>query len=371
MSRARQYLTQLLSAADIGVDGQRPWDIRVLDDRFWLRVLRDKSLGLGESYMQGWWECDSLDAFFHRLLSAGLDRNAIRSLSALISLAAAVLSNQQERGDASTLAKHHYDLGEDLFMAFLDPYGQYSCGYFCGTDDLVDAQGKKLELICRKLDLQPGDTLLDIGCGWGGLARYAADKHGCSVTGVTVSARQAEYARASCQGLDVRILCQDYRDTDGKYDKIVSVGMFEHVGCKNYRAFMKTVSNSLRNGGIFLLHTIGSPVSVHDLDVWIKKYIFPTGMLPSLAQISRSAEELFVIEDLHNLGPHYDRTLMAWYRRFRQAWPKLRERYPETFRRMWEYYLLCCAGAFRARSNQLWQIVMTKPGTPQPACRQT
>lgn len=371
MSRARHYLTQLLSTADIRVDGRRPWDIQVLDERFWNRVLRDKSLGLGESYMQGWWECDSLDAFFHRLLSAGIDQNACRSLPALVGLAAAVLGNQQTRRHARMLAKHHYDLGEDLFMAFLDPYHQYSCGYFRGTDDLAEAQRKKLELICCKLDLQPGDKLLDIGCGWGGLARYAAKERGCSVTGVTVSARQAEYARAACQGLDVDILLLDYRDMDGEYDKVVSVGMFEHVGCKNYRTFMNTVRSRLKDGGVFLLHTIGSTVSVHDLDAWLKKYIFPAGMLPSLAQIGLSAEGVFVIEDLHNLGPHYDRTLMAWHRRFRQAWPRLKERYPETFRRMWEYYLLCCAGAFRARSNQLWQIVMTKPGTPQPACRQT
>jgi cyclopropane-fatty-acyl-phospholipid synthase len=250
----------------------------------------------------------------------------------------------------------------------LDPYKQYSCAYFHETDDLADAQVRKLDLIRRKLHLEGRDHLLDIGCGWGGLARYMAERVGCTVTGVNVSSEQLQFARQWCRDLPVHFLDRDYRAINGVYDKIVSVGMFEHVGVKNYRTFMKVVHRSLKSDGIFLLHTIGGNVSQFTCDPWIHRYIFPNGMLPSIAQIARAAEGLFVIEDWHNFGPHYDKTLMAWHANFQRAWPELRSRYGQRFKRMWEYYLLSCAGAFRARTIQLWQIVLTKDGrgVPQP-----
>jgi cyclopropane-fatty-acyl-phospholipid synthase len=253
-------------------------------------------------------------------------------------------------------------LGNDLFFSFLDAQHQYSCAYFKDTDDLETAQEKKLELIARKLDLSKGDRLLDIGCGWGGLARYAASEHGCDVTAVNISQEQLRYAREICKDLPVSFIDRDYRSIEGVYDKIVSVGMFEHVGPKNYRTFMKVVHRSLKDDGVFLLHTIGGNESRTNYDRWMNTYIFPNGILPSLKQISEASEGLFVIEDVHNLGPHYDKTLMAWNERFQKAWPQLEERYGIRFKRMWEYYLLSCAGAFRARDVQLWQIVMTKAG---------
>jgi cyclopropane-fatty-acyl-phospholipid synthase len=253
-------------------------------------------------------------------------------------------------------------------LSFLDPYNQYSCAYFQGTDDLTESQRKKLDLICRKIHLQRGDHVLDIGCGWGGFARYAAEHYDCTVTAVNISEEQIRFAREYCKNLPVTVLQEDYRRIRGRFDKIVSIGMFEHVGRKNYEAFMEVVHRCLEDKGIFLLHTIGSNVSRFNCDPWINRYIFPNGMLPSITQISKAAENLFVIEDVHNLASHYKKTLMRWNDRFQEAWSGLSERYDRTFKRMWEYYLLSCAGAFCARHIQVWQIVMTKAGAVQPLC---
>jgi cyclopropane-fatty-acyl-phospholipid synthase len=364
-------ITAILDAAGITINGPQPWDIQVADPRWYARVWRDKSLGLGDSYMDGWWDCRQLDAMICRLLRVGSDRKIRGTLRLLCHALPAALLNLQSRARAWIIARRHYDLGNDLFLAFLDPYNQYSCGYFAGTDDLAEAQINKLALICGKLELTATDHLLDIGCGWGGLARYAAERFGCTVTGNNISAAQLAYARESCRDLPVHFVDGDYRALAGRFDKIVSVGMFEHVGWRNYRTFMRVVRRCLGDDGIFLLHTIGGNLSRHGCDPWINRHIFPNSMLPSLAQISRAAEGLFVVEDVHNLGPHYDRTLMAWNRNFQHAWPRLQSRYDERFKRMWEYYLLSCAGAFRARHIQLWQVVMTKAGSgrAQPRCR--
>jgi cyclopropane-fatty-acyl-phospholipid synthase len=269
------------------------------------------------------------------------------------------------------IAERHYDLGNDLFSSFLDPYNQYSCAYFEGTDDLNQARQNKLALIAEKLNIAPADDILDIGCGWGGLAKYIAERFDSSVTAVNISGEQLRYAKEVCKELPVRFQDRDYRAIDGRFDKIVSVGMFEHVGRKNYRTFMKTVHRCLKKDGLFLLHTIGGNISQAGCDPWLSRYIFPNGMIPSSAQIARAVEGLFVIEDWHNLGPHYEKTLMAWNHNFQKAWPRLKINYDARFKRMWEYYLLSSAGAFRARDIQLWQIVMTPhgSGTAQPRCR--
>jgi cyclopropane-fatty-acyl-phospholipid synthase len=366
-----EILQELLASADILLNGSRPWDIRIKDDRWYKRVWREKNLGLGESYMEGWWDCERLDEMFFRLLGCGLDEKVRGSLRYMLSFLPATLFNLQSRFRSRKVAKQHYDLGNDLFLAFLDDYQQYSCGYFEETEDLHQAQQNKLALIAGKLQFTAGDQILDIGCGWGGLARYAVERHGCRVTAVNISREQLRYARESCQGLPVEFLDSDYRSLNSRYDKIVSVGMFEHVGRKNHRTYMKVVHRCMKDEGIFLLHTIGSNVSRNCCDPWVNRYIFPNGMLPGPSHIGKGVEGLFVIEDWHNFGPHYDKTLMAWNQNFQRAWPKLRDRYDERFKRMWEYYLLSCAGAFRARTIQLWQIVMTKQGScrPQPACR--
>ena len=366
---AKRVVKEMLSSVGVEVNGPNPWDIRVKDDRMYARVLQHKNLGLGESYMDGWWECPRVDEVICRILSGQLDEKVQGGLRLLIPYLHAVIFNQQTKSRSGTVAEKHYDLDNELFLSFLDPYNQYSCAYFNGTDDLVQAQQNKLDLICRKLCLAEGDSVLDIGFGWGGLAKYAAETYGCSVTGVNISREQVRYAEEFCNGLPITIRHCDYRDITGSFDKIVSVGMFEHVGPKNYRTFMETAHGNLADNGLFLLHTIGRNDSGSGCDPWITRYIFPNGKLPSTAEISKAAEGLFVIEDLHNLGPHYDRTLMAWHANFQSAWPGLKARFDERFKRMWEYYLLSCAGAFRARSIQVWQIVMTKHGTPQPQCR--
>jgi len=369
MTRHRQMVEALLSRAGVAVGGTDPWDISVSDERFFARVLRAKNLGLGEAYMDGWWDCRRIDEFISRVLKSRLDTTFRGGLKYLPLLLPGVLFNLQSKARARIVAERHYDLGDDLFLAFLDPYNQYSCAYFDGTADLDQAQRKKLDLICRKIALARRDHVLDIGCGWGGFAKYAAETYGCTVTAVNISRAQLRYAAELCRGLPVRFLLCDYRELKGRFDKIVSVGMFEHVGWRNYRTFMRVAHRCLDGGGIFLLHTIGGNESTRSCDPWIAKYIFPNGMLPSIAQISRSVERLFAVEDWHNLGPHYDRTLMAWHHNFQNAWPRLQSKYDARFKRMWDYYLLSCAGAFRARSNQVWQIVLTKYGTAQPALR--
>jgi cyclopropane-fatty-acyl-phospholipid synthase len=263
------------------------------------------------------------------------------------------------------VAHHHYDLGNDLYQAMLDPAMNYSCAYWKGAQTLAEAQLNKLELVCRKLMLGPGMRLLDIGCGWGALARHAAERFGTTVVGLTLSRPQKDYAEAACVGLPVEIRLQDYRDLEAQaFDRVVSVGMFEHVGHKNHRTFMDVVERHLTEDGVFLLHTIGGNLTRPAGDPWITKYIFPNGEIPSAAQITRALEGRFVIEDWHNLGPDYDRTLLAWHRNFTDHWAELKGRFNERFRRMWDYYLLSCAGAFRARDIQLWQIVMSKRGIP-------
>lgn len=366
-----EILQELLASAGIRLNGPHPWDIQIRDRRWFGRVWRDKNLGLGESYMDGWWDCAQLDEMFHRLLRSGLDSKVRGNLPYLLRSLPGLLLNLQSRMRSRMVAKRHYNLGNDLFLSFLDNYQQYSCGYFDKTDDLDQAQQDKLALIARKLQLADSDHVLDIGCGWGGLARYVATHHGCRVTAVNISNPQLRYARDRCKGLPVDFSECDYRSITGRFNKIVSVGMFEHVGHKNYPTYMRVVHRSLKNEGIFLLHTIGSNISSKSCDPWVIKYIFPNGMLPGPAQISKAAEGLFVIEDWHNLGPHYDKTLMAWNRNFQHAWPSLKDHYDDRFKRMWEYYLLSSAGAFRARDLQVWQIVMTRQGSSraQPACR--
>lgn len=354
--------SEMLQSADIEVNGSRPFDIRVKNPHFFKRVLQEGSLGLGESYMDGWWECDRLDIFFQKVLRAGLENQLPHHIKDTLRVAAARLTNLQSKKRAWIVGKEHYDLGNDLFSLMLDPYMQYSCAYWKDATTLKQAQEAKLKLICEKLQLRPGMTLLDIGCGWGGLAAYAAKNYGVSVHGVTISAEQQKMAQERCKDLDVQILLQDYRDLNSQYDRIVSVGMFEHVGPKNYQTYFNVVARNLKPDGLFLLHTIGANETNMNVDPWINKYIFPNGCLPSIKHIATTSEGKFVMEDWHNIGADYDRTLMAWYERFVQNWPKIEHNYSQRFFRMFSYYLNACAGAFRARDIQLWQVVFSPRG---------
>ncbi len=351
---------ELLSRAGIQVNGPSASDIQVKSPDFFKRVLQEGSLGLGESYMDGWWECDRLDVFFTKVLRAGLEKQLPRHLKDTLRIAGARLFNLQSKKRAWIVGKEHYDLGNDLFTRMLDPQMQYSCAYWKDAERLEDAQIAKLRLICEKLQLKPGMRVLDIGCGWGGLAQFMAQNYAVSVVGVTISAEQQKHAQQRCLGLDVDIRLQDYRDLNDQFDRIVSVGMFEHVGPKNYDTYFTVVDRNLKPDGLFLLHTIGSRRTDHNVDPWIDRYIFPNGCLPSVRQIANASESHFVMEDWHNFGADYDKTLMAWYERFLASWPEIADNYSERFKRMFSYYLNACAGAFRARDIQLWQVVFSR-----------
>ncbi|HDX4048824.1 TPA: cyclopropane fatty acyl phospholipid synthase [Enterobacter soli] len=355
-----RIVSELLSRAGITINGSSPSDPQIKHPDFFKRVLQEGSLGLGESYMDGWWDCERLDIFFSSVLRAGLESQLPRNVKDTLRVASARLFNLQSKKRAWIVGKEHYDLGNDLFSRMLDPYMQYSCAYWKEATTLEDAQQAKLRLICEKLQLQPGMRVLDIGCGWGGLAYYMAKNYGVSVVGVTISAEQQKMAQERCHDLDVNILLQDYRELNDQFDRIVSVGMFEHVGPKNYNTYFSVADRNLKPDGIFLLHTIGSKKTDHSVDPWINKYIFPNGCLPSVRQIANACEPHFIVEDWHNFGADYDTTLMAWQSRFLSAWPEIADNYSERFKRMFTYYLNACAGAFRARDIQLWQVVFSR-----------
>lgn len=362
LDASKAKVIDLLSRADIRVNGSRPWDIHILNPRFYQRVLTQGSLGLGESYMEGWWECDALDEFFYRILKSNLHHEVYAIFHVLPHIARTLLWNPQTLQGSKKVARRHYDLGNDFYQAMLDPSMQYSCGYFKDTKNLAKAQEQKLDLLCRKLILKKGETVLDIGCGWGGFAKFAAARYGVRVTGVNISEQQTSFAREFCRGMPVEILLSDYRTVEGTYDKAVSVGMFEHVGPRNYRTFMKAVRRNVREDGLFVLHTIGDVRTTILPEPWTARYIFPNSHLPSLRQIAAACEGLFVMEDVHNFGAYYEKTLLAWYRNFQKNWSRFEPQFGEQFFRMWRYYLLSCAGAFRARALQLWQIALSPKG---------
>lgn len=359
---SKQALEALLDGSGITINGDSPWDIHVHDERLYDRVLAGGSLAAGESYMAGWWDVSALDEFFCRVIRQGIDEKLNHLDIKLIWNFLKVKLTNPQKSRAFDIGKTHYDLGNDLYQSMLDSRMAYSCGYWENASSLDEAQEAKLELICRKIGLERGMAVLDIGCGWGSFAKYAAENYGVKVVGVTVSTEQLLLGRKLCEGLDVELRYQDYRDVKEKFDRVVSVGMFEHVGYKNYSTYMKTVKSCLADDGLFLLHTIGYNRTYHHLDAWSNKYIFPNGMLPSASRLAKSTEGIFVIEDWHNFGADYDKTLMAWDKNFRQNWDNIKHNYDGRFYRMWRYYLNSCAGSFRARDIQLWQIVISPKG---------
>ncbi len=361
---APRALVRLLKSAGVRFNGGRPWDIKVRDPELYDRVLRQGSLGFGEAYMDGAWDSDRLDETFHKLLDARLDTKirGVAKLQFLGLLLRSLVFNRQSRKRAFQIGERHYDIGNDVYSAMLDPTMSYSCGYWKDATNLEQAQIAKLCLICEKLQLEPGERLLDIGCGWGGLAKLAAESYGVEVTGITVSKEQQRLARERCADLPVNIELMDYRDLEGDFDKVVSVGMFEHVGPKNYPAYFAAVNRVMAAHGLFLLHTIGHYDQMHTTDAWFDKYIFPNGHIPSARQLSKAIEKDLIMEDWHNFGQDYDTTVMAWWERFDKAWPELADKYGERFYRMFKYYLHACAGYFRSRHGQLWQLVLSKRG---------
>ncbi|MFB6181616.1 MAG: cyclopropane fatty acyl phospholipid synthase [Candidatus Magasanikbacteria bacterium] len=359
--RSKQTVQKLLEDTDIELNGDNPWDPQIEDERFYKRVLREGSLGLGESYMDGWWNVDQLDVFVTKILNIDLERK-VKSWKILPYVLAARVFNYGKKSKAKEVGEVHYDKGNDLYEAMLDERMVYTAGYWRDADNLKQAQEDKLELVCEKVGLEEGNRILDIGCGWGSFAKYAAEEYGVEVVGITVSEEQEKLARERCEGLPVDIRLQDYRDLNEKFDHIISLGMFEHVGYKNYRTYMEKVAECLKGDGLFLLDVIGNDRTVHRNDPWIDKYIFPNSMLPSVKQVGAAIDDLLIMEDWHNFGVDYDKTLMAWYDNFTDHWSELEDNYSDRFYRMWEFYLLSCAGTFRSRKNQQWQIVLSKGG---------
>lgn len=362
-ARFERRIADLLAEADVRIGGDRPWDIQVHDPRFHARVLGQGSLGLGESYMDGWWDAASLDGLLFHLLAARMDER-VHGAGEVFDALRARLTNLQSPRRSGDVGRRHYDLGNDLYAAMLGRRLVYSCGYWRDAGDLDAAQAAKLDLVCRKLQLRPGMRVLDIGCGWGEALKFAAERYGISGVGITISREQAEYARQLCAGLPVEIRLQDYRLLDEPFDAAFSLGMFEHVGAKNYDVYLDVVRRCLPPEALFLLHTIGGNHSVLRSDPWIARYIFPNSMLPSAAQIAQATEGRFVIEDWHNFGADYDLTLQAWRDNVESAWDALGARYDERFRRMWRFYLSVSMATFRSRRSQLWQLVLSPRGVP-------
>jgi cyclopropane-fatty-acyl-phospholipid synthase len=357
-----RVLRELADSAKISFNGNAPWDIQVHDPDTYRRILTHGSLGFGEAYMDDMWDAERLDQLFHRLLRCDTDKriHSVNRWRFLASVLRQNLFNLQSMARAFQVGERHYDIGNDVFEAMLDSGMNYSCAYWPDAADLEQAQRNKLDLICRKLELRKGERLLDIGCGWGGMARHASEHYGVEVIGITVSREQLKLAQERCEGFPITLQLSDYRELKGRFDKVVSIGMFEHVGSKNYPVYFDTITRLLEDNGLFLLHTIGFYRTTAASDPWMDRYIFPNGHLPSARQLADALETRFLIEDWHNFGLDYDRTLMAWWDNFNAAWPHLKERYDRRFYRMWKYYLLSCAGMFRARQGQLWQVVLSK-----------
>lgn len=361
MHYSKAGIESLLKGTDVTINGTEPHDISVHHSDFFNRVLKEGSLGFGESYVEGWWDCKELDVLFYKLFIGGIEKKIKINWQLVFLFVKAKFLNLQSRSRAQKAIAHHYDIGNSLYEKMLDPLMMYSCGYWKNASNLKQAQEQKLKLICEKLHLKPGQKVLDIGCGWGGFAYYAAKNYGVSVIGITISREQKNVAMERCHDLKVEIRFQDYRDIDEKFDRIVSIGMLEHVGYKNYRKFINIICNNLTAEGICLLHFISSNDTNLSTDPWIHKYIFPNGAIPSMLQIGKAIEGKLIIEDCHNIGSHYDYTLMSWKENFKNSWETLSSDYDISFYRMWNYYLSCSAASFRSRRLNLWQLVLTKP----------
>ena len=363
-SNGEALFKEILAQVDLELDGPQPVDPKINDSRFFQRVLAEGSLGLGESYMDSWWDVECLDGFFDRLLRARLEhKHPMVTAGRLAQVTKAKLMNMQDRRRCKRVVVDHYDLDNALYEKMLDRRMQYTCAYWPDASNLDEAQEHKLKQICEKLGLEKTDRVLDLGCGFGGLAMYAAENYGCEVTGYNISKEQLSWARSRQGDLPVNLIERDYRDARGSFDKVVSVGLCEHVGYKNHRTLMEVAHRCLADGGLCLLHCIGGNRTAVATDPWLEKYVFPGSVIPSPPQIARAVEELFVIEDWHNFGVDYDLTCVAWFENFDRSWATLRSaKYDDRFYRMWKYYLLQCAGSFRARKNQNWELVLSKKG---------
>lgn len=371
---SKRKFEEICKRAGINFDGSNP-DIKVNDERFYKEFLKG-SLAIGEAYMAGWWDAEDLQKLIEKIYRADLARFFYENPTYILQSITSKIFNFQSLSRSFQVGEEHYDIGNELYEKMLDKRMTYTCGYWrSGAKDLDQAQVDKLDLVCRKLNLEPGMKVLDIGCGWGSFMKYAVDNYNVECVGLTVSKEQAKWGNEKFSEDPITYIVEDYRKHTGQYDRVLSIGMFEHVGPKNYREYFKACNRNLKPGGICFLHTIGKTENSSGTDPWINKYIFPNGVIPSVSQIGKAMEEHFIMEDWHNFGEDYALTLNCWKKNFKNHWEELKslepKKYDERFYRMWCFYLDSCAASFAVRNLSLWQIVMTKKSDkiPQPYCR--
>jgi len=399
-------IKRIFSSFGVDINGDKPSDMKFNTNKMWYRMVKyhigiDR-LAVGEGYMDGLWDCDDLQTFFEKVFLEShyaFNKHSMR-VSKLVHSLPLLAFNLQSKSRCKKDISSHYDIGNDLFKLMLDRSMNYSCGYWTKNaflnptigenelqvktntlcETLDEAQLNKMLLIARKLNLSPGMTILDIGCGWGYLAKFLAINFDVHVLGITISKEQIKYATTTdleqheldflrIPGLKsegtgtFKFELRDYRDTKETFDRIVSVGMLEHVGKKNYDEYFKICHRNLKDDGLALIHTIGV---CHDfvpqVEPWCNKYIFPGGMTPYQHQIVKATFGRFVIEDWHNMGYNYYRTLNVWHKNFLKSWPQLEGKYDQRFKRMWEFFLCSSAALFKTRRLNLWQIVLSKDG---------
>jgi len=304
-------------------------------------------------------DCDDISEYFKRV--ARMPNRYTQILFDKVAMA----RNQQTMGMSLRVAQEHYDLGNDLYQVMLDKTMNYTCGlWYPETKTLEEAQINKMDIVGRKLKLKPGMKVLDLGCGFGGAAKYMAEKFGVSVTAYNISKEQVAYARESCKGLDVEIKLEDYRNATGQYDAVYSIGLFEHVGHRNYRGYFKVVERCLKPEGLALVHAITIADHQTQTEAWLTKFIFPGGELPHVKDYLTANENLLVVEDLQSFAKSYAKTLRCWRNNFRKNWDSIEKNYKGRFGgrfyRMYDYYLAFCEGLFKERSGQLHQVVYSK-----------
>ncbi len=362
-----RWVRSRLEPAGIRFNESGELNIQVNNAQFYRRAALLGSLGFGESYADGQWECDHLDKVIARILLYSVNRSGLAHIGIQLR---SMLFNRQSVLRSKRVARQHYDVDTTIFELMLDPYLQYTCGYFANTDNLDQAQIDKMAMIIQKLCLKPGDSLLDIGCGWGGFARFAAENFGIKVSGLSISQSQLAYARTLCKGFDCEFKYGDYRHLHEiypqKFNAISIIGVTEHIGYKNFKNLYKVMRSRLQEGGLALQHSITRMKSTVHVEPFIDRYIFPGGMVPSVEQLAHSMAGEFVLEDVHNFGADYDQTLMAWDQNMKLAQAKIEAMpgFGQRFYRIWSYYLQSCAALFRVRQAQVMQYVLSPQGVP-------
>jgi len=358
---------------------KEPITLRLIDKKLHFKLLFYPDLYFGEAYTDGTLEIKngSLTDFLE-IAMKNIGRNEINIFGRILNKIRGTyryLTNFNLAKKSKDNVAHHYDISEDLYNLFLDPKRQYSCAYFKNENESLEtAQNNKIDHIIKKLNIQPNQKVLDIGSGWGSLAIDIAKKTKCEVTGITLSENQYKYSlnKAKENNLEnqVQFKLADYRNINEKFDRVVSVGMFEHVGRKYYKTFFRQVNSLLNDEGLALIHTIGSVAGPRDPQPWITKYIFPGGYTPSMSEVAGPIEKSgLIVSDLEVLRNHYSLTLKNWKERCISNKSKILEMFDEKFFRMWEFYLASCELAFKWGDQVVFQIQLTKNQTTAPITR--